>query len=947
MIKFFFPLAVFCVLAAPSWGSSNCVELQDLDLSKVSQSYASARKNSLVSGDPIVIAGEKWEKGIGTHAQSRIKVGLNGSSRRFSAKVGVGASEQDLKGSDISAVPLADGQRTYYRGTGEASRFLGVEGEQGKIDKGSVVFRVICDGKELFNSGVMTSGDKAKSVEVALPSGAVMLELIADETKDGPSGDAAVWGNPLVEYEGEQSPVILDPQTVQGSQIQKPEVQKRLMEKAIRLEESILPLARPSEDWLLKRDWARARVEKAREGKELVLTNGLVSRSFRISPQLATVAYDNLMTGASLLRAVSNEGLVKINGREYPLGGVDGQFEYAYTQQDWVDKFIPAKDSFVVEDFEISELTPRINWAKSRWAGNGSKAASGKVLTFTLRHPSSALAGIAVKIHYALYDGIPALSKWMEVTNDSPAEVTLNEFKLEQLAMVEPDSPVELEKGDSRFLKPNIHIESDWAFRGFTEREADVTEHWVEDSRYTSQCNYPLVTPCMLEVKLPMGPETGIPAGGTFSSFRVWEMPFDSDDRDRKGRFIKQLYRTISPWLTENPIFMHCTSSDDKVVKTAIDQCAEVGYEMVILSFGCGLNMEDESEANYARFKKLVDYGREKGVELGGYSLLSSRWVSDEVDVINPATGKRGGMIFGSSPCLSSEWGYDYFRKIRKFYEKTGMRVFENDGSYPGNVCASTKHSHHKGLQDSQWEQRKQIAGLYQWMCEQGIYTNIPDFGYVHNGGTKVGIGYREVNWSLPRERQLILGRQVNYDGMWERLPSMCWTFVPLTQYHGGGAAATLEPLSEHLKDYEAHMMQNYGAGIQACYRGHRLYDTPETRDCVKKVISWYKKYRDILNGDTIHLRRADGRDYDAFMHVNPDLEQKALLMVFNPLEQPITRQLEIPLYYTGLTGKAAIREQEGKARIYPLREGRKVLLDVTIPARGYTWFVVEQAGRK
>ena len=75
-------------------------------------------------------------------------------------------------------------------------------------------------------------------------------------------------------------------------------------------------------------------------------------------------------------------------------------------------------------------------------------------------------------------------------------------------------------------------------------------------------------------------------------------------------------------------------------------------------------------------------------------------------------------------------------------------------------------------------------------MCENGIYMNIPDYGYLLNGGNKVGIGYREVNWSLPRERQLVLGRQVMYDGLWERLPSMCWTFVPLTQYHGGGAAA-------------------------------------------------------------------------------------------------------------------------------------------------------------
>ena len=74
------------------------------------------------------------------------------------------------------------------------------------------------------------------------------------------------------------------------------------------------------------------------------------------------------------------------------------------------------------------------------------------------------------------------------------------------------------------------------------------------------------------------------------------------------------------------------------------------------------------------------------------------------------------------------------------------------------------------------------------------------------------------------------------YDGLWERLPGMCWTFVPLTQYHGGGAAATLEPLNDHIPDYKAHMIQNYGAGVQACYRGPRLYDTPETKAALSLI---------------------------------------------------------------------------------------------------------------
>lgn len=129
-------------------------------------------------------------------------------------------------------------------------------------------------------------------------------------------------------------------------------------------------------------------------------------------------------------------------------------------------------------------------------------------------------------------------------------------------------------------------------------------------------------------------------------SFSVYEMPFDSDDRERKGLFKRRLHYTVAPWATENPIFMHLTSSDPDVIRTAIDQCATVGYEMVIISFGSGLNAEDISEENIAKYKSLVDYARNKGVESGCYSLLSSRWISDEVDVINPKIGKRGGDAF-------------------------------------------------------------------------------------------------------------------------------------------------------------------------------------------------------------------------------------------------------------------------------------------------------------
>jgi hypothetical protein len=166
--------------------------------------------------------------------------------------------------------------------------------------------------------------------------------------------------------------------------------------------------------------------------------------------------------------------------------------------------------------------------------------------------------------------------------------------------------------------------------------------------------------------------------------------------------------------------------------------------------------------------------------------------------------------------------------------------------------------------------------------------------------------------------------------------------FVPLVQYHGGGAAATIEPLHEHLKDYKEHLMQNFGSGVQACYRGPRLYETPGTEAMVKGVVAWYKKYRKILNSDIIHLRRADGRDWDGIMHVNPQSKIKGLVMLYNPLEEAITRTIELPLYYTGLTTVAHISIENGISKEYKLSRVYSVEVTVRIPAQGYIWLTIK-----
>jgi hypothetical protein len=699
-------------------------------------------------------------------------------------------------------------------------------------------------------------------------------------------------------------------------------------------------------DWLLDNTPYRAGLYRTDAPGEIALSNGLTTRRFLLTPNAATVALDNHMTGATLLRGVKPEAQLILDGRPLDVGGLKGQPNYAYLLDEWKETLEADPNSFQLFGFTSGPTRERFAWKRSRYVAALPWPPPGVGLRMDYRlnrHASGrvgTLSDLRVSVHYELYDGIPLMSKWLTVHNRSPHPVRIDRFTNEILALVEYASSVESRRG---WELPNVHVETDYAFHGMDSAGANKAVYWQPDPEYATQVNYLRKTPCLLVTEPPLGPGVTVQPGDTFETFRTYVLVHDSTERERKGLAVRRMMRTLAPWVTENPIMMHVRSARPEAVRLAIDQCADVGFEMVILTFGSGFNIESDTPEYVQQIGDLVAYAHRKGVELGGYSLLASRRISDEHDVVNPETGKPGGFAaFGNSPCLGSVWGQDYFRKLYTFFEATDFDLLEHDGSYPGDVCASTGHPGHRGLADSQWTQWRTITDYYKWCRARGVYLNVPDFYYL-SGSNKSGMGYRETNWSLPRAQQIIHGRQNIYDGTWEKTPSMGWMFVPLTQYHGGGAAATIEPLSEHLDAYEAHLANNFGAGVQACYRGPRLYDTDETRAVVKTWVDFYKEHRAILDSDIIHLRRADGRDIDGIMHVNPQLPQRALAMFYNPLAEAVTRTLRLPLYYTGLTEAARIRQEDGPWRNLALDRAYNVTLPVTVPAQGCTWFVVEE----
>ena len=65
--------------------------------------------------------------------------------------------------------------------------------------EGSVEFVVMGDGRELFRSGVMHSGDPAKPVRIDL-KGVDALTLIVTDGGDGNKSDHADWINPEITH---------------------------------------------------------------------------------------------------------------------------------------------------------------------------------------------------------------------------------------------------------------------------------------------------------------------------------------------------------------------------------------------------------------------------------------------------------------------------------------------------------------------------------------------------------------------------------------------------------------------------------------------------------------------------------------------------------------------------------------------------------------------------
>jgi hypothetical protein len=135
------------------------IDLSGITPNRATSGWGNIRSNVSVTGQPLTVDGDRFDRGIGTHADSDLEFPVNGLFGRFTAKVGID--------DDVAE------------------------------KKGSVEFSIVGDGKLLWKSEKMEKGDSPESIEVDI-SKVITLVLRVTSTGDGIDYDHADWLEPTL-----------------------------------------------------------------------------------------------------------------------------------------------------------------------------------------------------------------------------------------------------------------------------------------------------------------------------------------------------------------------------------------------------------------------------------------------------------------------------------------------------------------------------------------------------------------------------------------------------------------------------------------------------------------------------------------------------------------------------------------------------------------------------
>lgn len=603
--------------------------------------------------------------------------------------------------------------------------------------------------------------------------------------------------------------------------------------------------------WVLNGQDYGSKMEET--AKSYVFSNGLIRRE--IAKQSSqTLSFQNLQSGVQLIDTPYADFAVSVNGKVHSAA--------AYT-------LVRAKEVPCAERIALHKTDTMTT--------DGVYPPPGKALL--LHYAAEGLP--AVTVRYEIYDGMPVLMKRLTVQNSGKESITIDNIAVDVLKISN--------RRDTLFVDSDYDSTTD--FLGL-----DLEKYAKHYARYRYDT---------LEVAPQQRMNVKLAPGDTLDSIASFELLFGTKYYEQRLIEVKEMYRRIAPWCTDTVTFFHLISNSPRAIRKAVDQCREIGIEMIIQSFGSGVNMESGSARYLNRIKKAYDYGHSKGIRMGAYTLAY-------VKNYRPVKGDEALNHDASHicRCLATDWSKQYMKKVLRFIDRTGADAVEIDGPYGMLMCAGGKTHNHDDFTDSQYKQWKAaVSDWYREIKKRGVYINAPDWHFL-NGTNRTGVGYEEIAFSEHRNEQLVTSRIYYYKGTFSKNPSQCWGFLPLNVYHGGGKDAQFFPTAQNAFAFDWALAQITASGVWPMIRGRKVYDSETGKKIFVKWTSIYKKYRKVLNGITVHFMppRIDTANpsrttcMDAIMNQLPHGDVRGFVMFFNQTDRECTQEVLLPVYYTGLS---------------------------------------------
>jgi hypothetical protein len=360
-------------------------------------------------------------------------------------------------------------------------------------------------------------------------------------------------------------------------------------------------------------------------------------------------------------------------------------------------------------------------------------------------HPA---AGTLVGVNYEIYDGLPALKKWVTVrTGTTPGavqSVVVDQVANENLRAPNfaPDQMTVLEvmADNPTPATQQVVPEATQSYGGRTQR------YWYFDPEWDACCDNELHVPYTYYTRLQAGYEVDVYFGGPtgpgalVTPSNPWEgeasrfVLHDTTDWDRQGVAIRKVQSVIAPQLAATPLtFMMTDISSSDAFQLALSQASQAGIDLAIVGYGaagyCGMCPGQVQNATWvAWFAEQVAFGAAltPPVRVSAYTLMQMNGWGENVPESEQVLNRDGSR--GPIACFATDYHATYRQSILDFARAVGLSGVETDGQYENAACMDgTGDHHHNGLIGS-WDAQIQVTADFNAALKGlGIYQTGAD----------------------------------------------------------------------------------------------------------------------------------------------------------------------------------------------------------------------------